>query len=133
MKVTRARRWPTTLTSAQFKRATGQASFPDFLRKDLDAQANLNVFANGEVNYTLRGVHVKVTARWEFEPAPGAKDSHYSLLKGSKANLLIKQGPEENYVATLYIEGKPDAGPPFESALRKAIAQISDNYPATDL
>ena len=133
IKVASARRWATKLTSAEFKRATGLDEFPDYLKKDVGSDGNLNVFANGEVIYTVRGVHAKVTARWEFEAAPGAKDSHYSVLRGGRANLIIKQGPEQQYLATLYVENKQDEQATFEKALREAIKRISTKYPGIDL
>ena len=108
-------------------------SIPALSEKRFDAADNLEIFANGEVNYTLRGVHVKVTARWEFEAPPGGKDTHAALLRGTKANLLIRQGPAERYKPTLYIEPNSPSGERFETALREAILQISKNYPGTDL
>jgi len=133
IKVAGARRWATKISPAQFQRATGLADFADFLKKDAGSDGDLNVFANGEVVYTLRGVHAKVTARWEFEAAPGAKDSHYSVLRGGRANLIIKQGPEQQYLPTLYVENKQGEQPAFEKSLRDAIKKISDKYPGIDL
>jgi len=45
----------------------------------------------------LRGVQAKVTALWKFEAPPGAGDTHYALVRGTRCNLLIKQGAEQNY------------------------------------
>jgi len=80
IKLLNARRWPTVLTQTQFKRATGLEHYPEFLKKDVASDGSLNVFGNGEVRYTIRGVHAHVTARWNFEAPPGVKDTHYSIL-----------------------------------------------------
>jgi len=130
VRVLSAKRWATSLTKEQFKKATTLDSFPEFLKKDVGSNGNLNVFANGEINYTLRGVHAKVSVTWNFEAPPGAKDTHYSMMRGTGANLIVKQGKEENYAATLYVENKtgaPDAE--FEKKLSKGIATIDVKYP----
>jgi len=133
VKVSSARRWTTKLTTEQFKRATGADKFPDFLKKDVDREGKLNVFQNGEVIYTLRGVHARVIARWEFEAPSGAKDSHYSVLRGSIATLLIKQGPEQHYLPTLFVEKKDGKSAEFEKSLHNAISRIGNNYSGVEL
>jgi hypothetical protein len=70
IKVVDARRWSTKLTPEQFKRSTGLDRYPDFFKQDIAPDGALEVHANGEVAYTLRGVHAKVTAR-EFDPRRG--------------------------------------------------------------
>jgi len=130
IKVLSARRWPTRLTLEQFKKATGVAAFPEFLKADVGSDGSLNEFANGEVNYTIRGIHAKVTARWDFEPPAGGKDTHYCLLRGSRARLEIRQGPEQNYLPTLYAENVSDAAPAaFEKAFRSAVDKLGQKYP----
>jgi predicted dehydrogenase len=134
VRVQGARRWPTTLTFEQFKRVTGLNRYPDFLAKDIATNGSLSVYLNGEVNYTLRGVHVKVTARWDYEAPPGAGDTHYSLLRGTRASLVIRQGPQQAYRATLYVESNPDVpAADFERALRAAIARLGGRWPGLEL
>ncbi len=134
VKVLKANRWATRLTPEQFKRVTGLAQFPDFLKKDVGADGVLNVFANGDVLYALRGVNVKLTVVWNFEPPPGAKDTHYSVLRGSHATLTIKQGPEQHYRPTLYVEDKSGApATVFEQTLRAAVAKLCVTWPGLDV
>jgi hypothetical protein len=64
----------------------------------------LNVFSNGEINYQLRGVHAKVAVTWAYKAPEGTGDTHYSIMRGSKAALVIRQGAEQNYKPSLYIE-----------------------------
>ncbi len=133
IKVHAARTWPTPLTTAQFKQVTGLDGFPEFLKGEIGSNQVLNVRQNGEVNYSIRGVHAKVTALWNFEAPPGAKDTHYALLRGTRANLVIKQGAEEKYAPTLYIESVPGtSAPDFERAVRAAIAKLAVGWPGVE-
>jgi predicted dehydrogenase len=103
IKLTSAKRWPTTMTLSQFSTITGVNQFPEFLKKDLKNDTTLNVFANGEINYSLKGVHTKLRALWNYSATEGG-DTHYSLIKGTKSNLEIRQGKAENFVPQLYIK-----------------------------
>lgn len=134
VKVVDANRWATTVTPEQFKRSTGLDSYPDFLKKDVGADGSLQVFANGDATFRLRGIHAKVIVVWNYEAPPGAKDRHYSLMRGTKASLTIRQGPEENYQATLYVENR--AGVPaqqFERTVRAAVAKAAVKWPGLEV
>lgn len=98
-----AKRWATLMTLDEFSKVTGKAEFPEFLKKNLKG-GNLEVFCNGEMNYTLKGKHAKVSVIWNFEAPEGTGDTHYSMMRGTKANLIIRQGKEENFKPTLYVE-----------------------------
>lgn len=98
-----AKLWSTDLDLDQFKLVTGKTEFSDFLQKNV-ADNKLSVNSNGEMNYTLKGVHSKVSVIWNFQAPEGSADTHYSMMRGTKANLIIQQGEEEGYVATLYVE-----------------------------
>lgn len=128
--VLRARRWATVITPQQFQQVTKLASWPEFLRKDVAADGNLHVFANGSVDYALRGVHAHVSVLWHFEAAPGAADSHYSVMRGTRARLVIRQGVAERHVPTLYIE--PNEGidqAAWERAAMAALPALQTKYP----
>ena len=128
-----ARRWPTTLTPAQFKTVTGLGTFPDYLRPTVRDGA-LAVFANNEVSYRIKGIHAKVIARWDYEAAPGTGDTHYSLLRGTKCNLVIRQGAAENHQPTLYLEAAEDTDPlTFRRVLLPALLEIQRKYPGVDV
>lgn len=94
--------WPTNLNRTQFMQVTGKSDFPELLRKDLK-NGELEVFGNGEINYALRGKHAKVSVTWAFQAPPGTADTHYSMMRGTKANLVIRQGEVENYKPALYV------------------------------
>lgn len=134
VEVLRAKRWPTVITPAQFRQVTKLEAWPPFLAKDVAADGNLNVFANGSVDYALRGVHAHVSVLWHFEAAPGAADSHYSVMRGSRARLVIRQGAAEKHVPTLYVE--PEGGvdrPAWDRAVRAALPDVQAKYAGIDV
>ncbi len=127
--VEHATRWPTTISPEQFKRVTALASYPDYLKPDLRPDGALDVFHNGELVYSLRGTQVRVRAMWHFEPPPGGGDTYNSVLRGSRAWLRVKQGPEQHFVPALFVEPKSaDSPAEFERALRSAVADLSVSW-----
>jgi predicted dehydrogenase len=129
VKVLTARRWTTPITREQFKKVTGADEFPEFLKGDIK-DGVLQVYSNGEFTYRLRGVHAKVSVTWNFEAPPGGGDTHYSVMRGTKANLIIRQGAEQKFKPVLYIEKAGDTDDQsFESALKAATESIQKKYP----
>jgi predicted dehydrogenase len=134
VKVLEAHRWVTKLTPEQFKQCTGLEHYPEFLKESVSPEGSLNIYANGDVGYTLRGVHMKVTALWNFEAPQGAGDLYSSTLRGTRATLTTRQGANENYVPTLYVESKDSTpSPEFQHALKAAIGRISGTYPGVEV
>ncbi|HSS20481.1 MAG TPA: putative oxidoreductase C-terminal domain-containing protein [Pyrinomonadaceae bacterium] len=130
----RARHWPTVVTREQFAQVTGLSDFPEFLRSRLNADGALLDYANGEMDYMLKGVHARVSVIWNFEAPAGTGDTHFSVMRGTKANIVIRQGKEENYRPELYIEAA-HAGPSvsLDAALKDAVAQLGKVYPGLAL
>ena len=124
-----ARRWATPITQEQFKQVTGAENFPEFLKPDVK-DGVLQVYANGEFTYRLRGVYARVSVVWNFEAPPGAGDMHYSTMRGTKANLVIRQGAEQKFKPVLYVEKTGDVDEAtFETALKVAIENMQGKYP----
>lgn len=128
IQVNSARRWTTDLGLSSFKAITKTDSFPSYLKANVSNDTLLQIFFNGEINYSIKGVHAKTIALWNFKAPEGAGDTHYSLLKGTKANLVIKQGAEENYQSTLYIEPIDKNADPTE-----AFKKVQAKYPGVEL
>jgi len=131
--ISSARRWTTGMTREQFTAVTAQPEFPDFLSKDI-RNDTLYVFSNGEINYSLKGVHAKVIAIWNYVAPEGADDTHFTLMRGTKANLVIRQGAEQNYRPILYIE--PVTGiniADYETVLNSEFSKIVAKYPGVEL
>ncbi|MCC5928093.1 MAG: Gfo/Idh/MocA family oxidoreductase [Cyclobacteriaceae bacterium] len=129
-----ASRWPTKMSLQEFSEVTQVPEFPEYLKQDVDEDNVLNVYANGEINYTIRGIHSKVIVKWNYRAPEGAADTHYSIMRGTKANLVIRQGPEQNFKPILYVE---KAGNTSEEELAKALKAslpaIQAKYPGIDI
>jgi predicted dehydrogenase len=98
-----SKRWATLISKDEFSRVTGLDDFPGYLGKDIK-DGKLNVFANGEMVYKLKGVYAKVSVEWKYEAPQGGGDTHYSVMHGTKCDLIIRQGADEKFLPTLYIE-----------------------------
>jgi predicted dehydrogenase len=119
-----ARRWPTVISKDEFKGVTGVAEFPEFLKKDIK-DGKLNVFSNGEIIYQLKGIWAKVSVTWNYMPPAGGGDTHYSVMRGSKCDLVIKQGADEKYAPTLYVEKvKGVTLPDFTARLKEVLGKL---------
>jgi len=125
--ITQARHWTTPVTKEQFRLSTGMDAFPEFFLPRVNGDT-LDIIANGEILYNLKGLNARVTALWAFEPPAGGGDTHYSTMRGTKADLLIKQGPEQGYVPELYIEPHVDI-----SGLDDYFAAVEALYPGIAL
>lgn len=128
-----AKRWPTDMTLSQFKTITGVNTFPDYLKKDVVQDSVLKVFSNGEMNYTVNGVHARVSVRWNYKAPEGTGDTHNSVMRGTKANLVIKQGAEQQYKPELYIEQTAGQSPLTEQVLQQQIEKLQAKYPGIAL
>jgi len=131
VKILNAKSWNTTITPDDFKLVTKEKEIPAYLKGNIDKDGNLQVLCNGAFNYTINGVHAKVSVIWNYKAPDGTGDTHYSLMRGTKSSLIIRQGTEENYKPTLYIES--EASKEIESALIAAINKINKTYPGVSI
>ena len=130
VKMLKARTWATPITAADYKTSTGLDVWPDFLKKDVDAQNVLQCKANGEFTYALKGVHAKVSVEWHFMPPAGTGDTHYSVMRGTKSEIVIRQGADEGYKPRVYVRPRPGQDKAaLEKALVAALAEFSKPYP----
>lgn len=122
-------RTPTDLTLTEFNAVTRATSFPDYLKKDVVKDSLLRVYSNGEINYTIKGVHAKVSVKWNYKAPEGTGDTHYSIMRGTKANLVIRQGMEQKFKPELYIEPVDVKDASFEKTLMLALKKLQDKFP----
>lgn len=116
-----AKRWPTILSKDQFKKITGLDSYPNYLEK-YKIENDLHVYCNGEMNYTIKGKHAKVSVIWNYRAPEGTGDTHQSIMRGTKSDLVIKQGADENFKPTLYVNSK--IGGSFEADLNFTMTEL---------
>jgi hypothetical protein len=124
-----ARHWPTQLSLEQFSKVTGVDTFPAFLQKDVK-EDTLNVYANGEMNYTLKGIHAKVAVEWRYAAPEGSGDTYYSAIHGTKASLVIHQDKAQDYKPTLYIKPVNSEDKGWQADLQTSIDKIHQVYPS---
>lgn len=128
VEIVSATRWTTDLTPEMFKKVTQLDEYPEYLQKDVE-DGILKVYSNGEINYKLKGIHAKVSVIWNFEAPEGTGDTHYSIMRGTRCNLTIKQGEEEGYKPQLYIEALPETDlQEFAGYLYNAVQDLSSKY-----
>ena len=122
-----ARRWPTMVSAAQFRQVTGEVGWPDYLEPWIRRDA-LDYFCNTSVQYEIRGVHVALETRWNWEPDAG-DDTHTACYRGSRGKFELRQGPAEEYRSELYVVPVADIAAPLE----RRIAALQSGYPGVGL
>ena len=131
IQVLKASRWATPVSISQFSTLTKQTTIPDYLQPIL-SDTTLQVYDNGAIHFSIKDVHAKTSVTWNYKAPEGTGDTHYSIMRGSKANLVIRQGKEENYQAQLYLE-PTSKDKNYEAALNQTIQQLSANFPGIGL
>lgn len=127
VEVLTARTWNTELTPSEFIQVTDHQAYPDYLQSNVASDSTLQVAGNGEFVFKVRGVHGKVSVRWNYENPDGG-DTHYSTMRGTKANLVIRQQAQQDFKPTLYVEPIEENDDQFQSALQQALESLSDRY-----
>jgi Putative oxidoreductase C terminal domain len=118
-----ASRWPTRVSLAQFRHLTGADIWPDDLEPWLRNDA-LDFFCNGRADYQVRGIHVRLEVRWDWQAEQG-DDTHQALYRGTSCRLELRQGPSENFRPELYVVPEADMAAP----LQHRIAALQSAYP----
>jgi len=136
IEILEAKRWPTLITLDQYKKVTHLDidEFPDFLKPSVNEDGVLECYANGEIIYKLNGVVCDAKVIWNYQAPEGTKDTHFALMKGSKSDLVIRQGKEQNYKPELYVEAAEgqDASE-LEAALKTAVENMQQKWPGVAL
>ncbi len=97
-----ARRWATEVPLDKFVKITGTHQFPQAVQKYVK-DGILNYFCNGELIYRLKGIPVHLREIWNLDEPPGGGDTHRSLIKGTRSDLMIRQLPEHDFKTELLI------------------------------
>ena len=132
IEIVSAKRWPTKMTRSEFAAITKVNEFPEYLKPYVVNDSVLNIYCNGEINYKIKGVHAKVSVTWAYRSPGDGGDTHYSIMRGTKADLVIRQGADQQFKPTLYIESKTrDAS--FEQVLTEKMKTVEAKYPGVSL
>jgi len=133
IEIVSAKRWTTSINAEQFEKVTQKKEYPEYLKADVK-DGILSTYSNGEINYRLKGIHAKISVTWDFQAPEGTGDTHFSVMRGTNASVVIKQGKEQNFKPALYIEpiAKTDLKA-FEKAIMADLKQINIKYPGVEL
>ena len=130
--IDKAKRWTTNMSLSAFKAITKLDSFPSYFTGKIIQDSLLQVYCNGEINYQLKGIHAKTSVIWNYKAPEGTGDTHYSIMRGTKANLVIRQGKEENFKPTLYIEPTNNEAD-FRSVVEEHFRKLTAKYAGVEL
>ena len=126
-----ARRWPTAVPLDKYAKITTQERFPERLSSQIQNDT-LNYFSNGELFYKLRGIPIHIRVIWNLEIPQGGGDMHRSLIKGTRADLRIRQLPERGFKVELLVEAH-EAPESIAHALQECLDRWSTTYPGLAL
>lgn len=133
VEIVSAKRWQTNINAEQFEKVTQKKDFPEFLKSDVK-NGVLSPYSNGEINYRLKGIHAKISVTWDFQAPEGTGDTHFSVMRGTKASVIIKQGKEQNFKPALYIEPRENIDVnSFEKLLMADLKHVQKQYPGIEL
>src|ERR1700757_813929 len=118
-----ASRWPTPVTLSQFRELTGEGKWPDDLAPWIRGDV-LKYMCNGRVDYRVRGIHVRLEVRWDWEAEQG-DDTHHALYRGTRCRLAVRQGPAERFRPELYVLPDENIG----AALQRRITELRSSHP----
>lgn len=100
--LTDAQQWPTDVPLDILSRITGLTEFPAQVLQDA-SNGVLHYLCNAKISYTLRGVPVEVDSIWDLAIPEGGGDTHYGILRGRRADLIVDQGPDTGFDTRLRI------------------------------
>jgi len=115
-----ARRWPTVISQSEFERVTGEPQLPASHIKD----GKLDYDCNNSVLYTVRGAHVALDIRWNWESDTG--DIYEASFRGTKSRIELRQGAAQHFIPELYVVSQH---PEVFAALSQWAAAIEKTYP----
>ena len=124
-----AKRWPTVLSREQLLRVTGEKAVPAALVPSLKDD-RFEYFCNTRVDYTLRGLHVRLDVRWDYEAPAGGGDTHVAVVRGSRARVEARQGAAQKWKTELYVvPAKADDRAAVLAALKRQVASLAARHP----
>jgi predicted dehydrogenase len=122
-----ARQWPTPVPQDIFGRITGLPDFPAALRNRVEGGA-LQYLCNAGLSYRVRGVAVYLESLWNLAIPEGGGDTHDAIVRGTRADLVIEQGPATRFVTELTVRPLEN-DTAFARALTDAVASLQSTFP----
>jgi len=122
-----ARQWPTGVPRDMFMRITGLDDFGGTLRHGV-ADGVLSYLCNAAIGFRLRGTPVAIESKWALAVPEGGGDTHYVLVRGTAADLIVEHSGMTHYV-TQFTVRPVDGGAGYAAALGSAIESLQGEFP----
>jgi predicted dehydrogenase len=129
IKVLAAQRWPTKIAEADYRRVTGDGTFPEAVSANVK-DGVLEYFCNTLVTYVVRGTHVTLNVIWDWEAPEGGGDTHFARYRGSLSAIEVRQTQADGFRPELYVV-PVDTGDAarVRTALERRVADLQQKYP----
>ncbi len=124
VEVTSGTRFPTLITLDEYKAVTGADTFPEYLVQDLKDNV-LNVYSNGSIGFSVKGIPVNIIIRWDYAPEAGSGDRFHEIIPGSISNIEIIQDSTTGFARKLFINTSEEIAASAEQMLQKTWPEIS--------
>jgi len=126
VRIESARRWCTPVPLELFRESTGEDRFPESLAPWV-ADGVLQYPCNGEIRYRLCGVGVQQVADWGQREPEGGGDLHRACLRGTRAVLTVRHGPDTDFVPQVHLAPRP--GVALDEVLHEQVAAWQPEFP----
>lgn len=118
-----AKRWGTKLSKQDFERATSLSEYPSSLLEDVDTDQRLNVFSNGKLDYSFKGVPVSIAVEWAVESLDGRGDQFYASFLADQFKIEVK--PDDSGKMAVFLTPN-NSDEEFAGKLENALASYTD-------
>lgn len=126
-----ARRWPTLIPLDKFSKITQLNHFPDSIHNEVKDDG-LHYFSNGELLYRVKEIPVHIRVIWNLEIPEGCGDRHFSIIKGTRSDLMIRQLPDRGFKVELLIVPRKNPSE-VEAVVKGCLERWSHQYPELSL
>ena len=126
-----ARRSATRVPLALFSRVTGETEFPPEVGAAV-AGSDLLYEGNGALSFRLAGVTVALDTRWDLTIPPGGGDAHRMVLRGTRAEIRVEQGPATGFARKLSVLPHGDQAR-ARTSLERAVGSWQSEHPGVSL
>ncbi len=122
-----ARQWATAVPRDMFARITGLKDFPETLHGNV-VDGVLHYLCNAQFSYRLNGVPVRLESLWQLAIPEGGGDTHYAAVCGTRAALIVNQGPDTAFRTELTVH-PTKRNTEYAHALEKTVASLRGAFP----
>jgi predicted dehydrogenase len=122
-----ADRWPLILSENQFSTLTALPGYPAEIAGRV-VNGQLYYAGNNTVNFTLRGVNVKLGTRWEYENPTAGGDTHSAVALGTQARVTVRQllGSQPEVFVRVISSAKHEG---FIRRLEEKVKELQAHFP----